>query len=68
MQDQAFQGAGRKEGIEGWRVENLSPVRLQEVDGKLYSGKRRVVGSLGQTLLSGRCNESLTASSRFPSR
>lgn len=37
--DPAFEGVGKKEGLEGWRIENLKPVRLPASEiGKLHNG------------------------------
>ena len=31
MVDAAFNGSGKVAGLEGWRIENLAPVKLPEV-------------------------------------
>ena len=41
MPEQAFIGAGQKAGLEAWRIEKLSPVKLPKVEGKLYQGEPR---------------------------
>jgi hypothetical protein len=36
--DPAFEGAGKAVGIEIWRIEKMAPVKLDALEGKLYSG------------------------------
>lgn len=36
--DPAFEGAGKKPGLELWRIEKMKPVRIAPIDGKLHTG------------------------------
>ena len=38
MAEPAFDGAGKKAGLEMWRIEALKPVKQTKIDGKLYTG------------------------------
>ncbi|CAM9904724.1 unnamed protein product [Heterosigma akashiwo] len=43
MADAAFNGAGQSPGLEGWRIENMQPVKLEKVDGTFFSGDSYII-------------------------
>eukprot|EP01042_Synura_sphagnicola_P009253 gene9253-11878_t len=49
MAEPAFAGAGRKPGLELWRIEKLKPVKQAKADGKFYTGDSYILLSTTQT-------------------
>lgn len=47
--DSAFINSGKIEGLELWRIEKLSPVKLPKVDGKFYCGDSYILLSTTKT-------------------
>eukprot|EP01031_Cornospumella_fuschlensis_P041542 gene41542-50696_t len=49
MAEAAFAGAGRKAGLELWRIEKLKPVKQAKVSGQFYSGDSYILLSTVQS-------------------